>query len=227
MFFFIKLIEGLASGGGIYFEYNRFATPIKPITAATTSSIPTTNASLKTTILISNSQFINNKGDTVSIHPTGSGIDEAHIGFGRGGAVALFILDSEISDNLELTIRDCIFHSNTAAWGGAVYTRFRYESSNNIVIIRDSNFTENNANFSGGAFFVTTTQLEDYNNTMHLDGCWFDGNQAKMGGGISYKSIAPIGVIKRSRNTIRGTNFTQNKANVIFFQKLFAYINYE
>ena len=152
----------------------------------------------------------------VSIHPTGSGIEEDHIGFGRGGAVAFFILDSEISNSLELNIRSCIFRSNIAAWGGAVYTRFRYQSANNIVIIRDSIFTENNANFSGGAFFVTTTQLEDFNNTMHLDGCWFDGNQAKMGGAISYKSIAPIDVIKRSRNTIRGTNFTQNKANVIF-----------
>ena len=194
-------------------EYNSLASHIDPMESSTPTTTSGT-AGIRTTVSISSSHFISNTGETVSIHPTGSGTHESHIGFGRGGAVSLFMLDSEISHGLELNIRDCTFHNNTAAWGGAVYARFRGQSSSNTIRIRDSYFTENKANFSGGAFFVTTTQLEDYNNTIHLDRCLIHHNQAQKGGGLSYKSIAAVDYMKRSRSTIRDTNFTRNIAKV-------------
>ena len=195
LFFFLKkLIKGLASGGGIYMEYNQ----------------PTTS---KTSISISHSHFINNKGENVSINPKGLGMAESHIGFGRGGAVALFLLNSSISD-LTLDVSDCEFNSNTAAWGGAVYTRFLGESSSNTVSIRRSFFNKNNATLSGGALFVASTQIADFKNTVHLTGCWFDSNEAKVGGAIGYKWIAAIDFGKRSCSSIRDTNFTRNVAQV-------------
>ena len=199
------MIKGYASGGGIYIEYSQQASLINE---------KNLNEKARTVISITDSVFVSNQGTNISAHPSGSGTAESRIGFGRGGAISVFFLNSTASSNIRIEVSKCQFENNTAAWGGSIYVRFRDQSAGNIVNIKETCFTKNYASLSGGALFVTSTQTKDLNNTVHLDGCQFNSNAAEVGGAVGLKWIAAIDFVERSRCSIRNTTFSKNVAKV-------------
>ncbi|XP_066912468.1 uncharacterized protein [Clytia hemisphaerica] len=201
-----KVIPGYASGGGIYIELRK-------------QEINTPSISLQ------HSHFLYNTADNVSASPTGSGMAEGHIGFGRGGALSLFFLNV---NHVTVDILNCWFEGNKAAWGGAVYARFRNESSYNTINMVNTNFTNNNANLSGGGLFVTSTQREDFENKVEIHQCRFINNSAEIGGAMFQKHISLDSIKDLRTITIAGTQFTHNMANIgsaINLERIFVIFN--
>jgi len=192
-------VPGYSSGGGVYLEYNEWTDQ--------EGGHPDSN------VTITNSNFTENQADFNSLS-TGAGVSEQHIGFGRGGAISVFYLAKV--QRASLLVSNCSFNTNKAAWGGAVYVRFRNQSSQNTIVIEKSRFIENYATLSGGALFLTETQLVESVNTLRVENSHFNGNIAVVGGAVAIKRL--------TRNDIKNKHFTYIIASL--FSGNFAQVGY-
>lgn len=184
---------GYASGGGVYVEYTKGA-------HLTTH---------KSVISMSHCQFIGNNGDNVTSIPDGLDVKESHIGFGRGGAFSVVVMGNA---SINVTISNCTFQKNKAAWGGGMYVRFRDNSSNCTFHIRNSTFEENYAEYSGGAIMSSSTQTgTDRCNKVFLETSHFQMNKASVGGAIALKHYVKNEHISA---VISNSQFVGNQANL-------------
>ena len=115
--------------------------------------------------------------------------------FGRGGGLAVIMRAYKISYN-NFTIEHCSFTDNNALWAGGAFVMFMsYYPLNNTVIIRDSVFHGNIAEYNGGGMsigmIIVGRELYSPNNSINgysLEGLNFTRNTAAWAAGLSLYS---------------------------------------
>ena len=109
---------------------------------------------------------------------------------GRGGGISITI--SGNATNNSITILHSRVESNSGLWGGGVYALFKDLATFNELLMRDVNFTNNTSpqTGGGGGLAISFISLDDgkrgYNNTIQLNKCHFDSNNAGFGGGVTF-----------------------------------------
>jgi len=121
---------------------------------------------------------------------------------GNGGAIGL--LNTDIANTL--TITNSKFEGNEAAKGTDQMAGAIYVSSGNMVI-KDSTFTGNKANW-GGAIYTSTGSMRGVR--VELDNVTFDGNSAKAAGAIG--NFASKDAYDKGGMVIKNSRFINNKA---------------
>ena len=192
-----KCFEGYSSGGGIYIEY--------------TSHVlyEYTNYA---NVMLTSCSFSRNVADGVSRMPKAEGANEDHTPFGRGGGFSIFFLGNASNNTVNIT--NCTFSNNVAAWGGAIYIRYRDKAGGNEISLENVRIVENKATLSGGGIIVTSTlTAEMTGNKLRVSRCFLIGNEAKVGGGFSQRHLNQY-VIYAEKTTLCCCLFTKNSATL-------------
>lgn len=151
-----------------------------------------TTASSITTVKIDNCLFDSNTAQTAggaiysghSSYTINNCIFKNNIAGTTGGA---------IYDENELVVKNSVFTSNKASWGGSIYAKAYLESSNN-------QFNNNHATTCGAGIYV-------FQGTSKITRSTFTSNTAKMHGGAIF--------IKAGRVTSSNNKFNKNIANSV------------
>ncbi len=142
-------------------------------------------------VMISDSIFTDNR----AILPPGisqSQLNEAlnnNTYHGRGGGVGIFV--QENTRNVSVTVRDCLFDANYAdAFGGGLYLNIAGQNTTHYFTVERNNFTRNrvegDSSYGGATHLALTIRNIDYLPTeIKFVECYFEGNHASFGGGLS------------------------------------------
>ena len=142
-----------------------------------------------TTYNIENCSFTSNGGSRDSE-------DENHYqclnrtDFMRGGGIIVYFRAE--TNNINLTITNCLFKNNTALHGGALYVSFQHSAHNVTVLVDQTDFDGNTAACNGGAVaagYIHETEKMALNKVNFIL-CKFLTNSARNGGGV-YIYAAP------------------------------------
>jgi predicted outer membrane repeat protein len=117
--------------------------------------------------------------------------------------------------SIQAIVKNCLFESNNAVKGGAIYMH-PFNGSPSNVLIRDCVFSKNHASISGGAIYANAANLEivntnfnrnsasdnggaifTYNGATKIASSYFNGNSAQFGGAANLlsNSIAVSGSV--------------------------------
>lgn len=113
---------------------------------------------------------------------------------GYGGGLSV-MLKGHAHGNIISIIR-CKFLSNHATWGGGLYLVFKDEAINNTLLLMDTDFIGNNVPLNGGGgldigvitfahYQTSKNPLKPINNSVLLENCRFENNNASYGGGLA------------------------------------------
>lgn len=141
--------------------------------------------------------------------------DKTHIrdgDFVRGGGMNVYFRAA--TNNINVTIANCLFANNTAIHAGALCLSFRHSAHNVDVLVSHSEFDNNTAIQNGGAVsagYVHETSKMTQNMIKFLS-CNFTRNDGLNGGGV-YVYSAPNGETQSLHNAIEFHHCTwkQNK----------------
>lgn len=130
--------------------------------------------------------------------------DENHLSMGRGGGLCAFFMNAF---NMSLTLNNCTFAHNNAAWGGGLFVEFQGGSAGNVLQVNNTVFINNSANTShnndsdtsqlpyrtggGGArvgIVFPHDKLSVNNRVLFYNVCFHD-NSAYWGGGVSFGAV--------------------------------------
>lgn len=136
-------------------------------------------------LCVQNSTFINNSATAESAFLTSSQAFFAEIFTGRGGAMGVFI--NESNHNVTVEIFDCVFKKNYArSFGGSIYILLGGFTTYHKAVLQQTRFHLNSARLGGGAlqssFFNVGPQDDPL--LMLFDNCTFSNNSAIAGGSI-------------------------------------------
>ena len=142
------------------------------------------NPNIKLVVVVERCTFINNSAlPSPELQQTSSSAISTSIFSGRGGALGL-LLNNQLQ-HVEVMVRDCSFHGNSAkTFGGGVYVVFGYGSSHTTTISQCT-FENNTSPFStGGLFAAFLGQGSPSKHSVHIvTDCTFFHNRALQGGG--------------------------------------------
>ncbi|CAG9309876.1 unnamed protein product [Blepharisma stoltei] len=127
-----------------------------------------------------------------------------------------------ITSNLNLTLENCLFQSNSAGYGGALYFQGRYLNISKSIFIMNKSPNE-----LGGAIYYSP-QIIYKNSGFFIDSCNFNKNQAISYGGAIYIEEKIIGSTKidlQFKNVSFFYNSAENGA-AIYIEKTAALSQY-
>ncbi len=108
---------------------------------------------------------------------------------GRGGGLGIYV--QENIRNVSVKIQDCLFENNFAdSFGGGLYLNIDGQNSTHYFTVERSNFTRNSvagdSSYGGAVQVALLIQNIDFLPTeITFRGCYFEGNHAAFGGGLS------------------------------------------
>ena len=192
-----KLLPG---GGGFSVEF----TFCKPGVFDFLDTTKYTNTNKNSLYLFHNCKFLQNNASTIEANATTYAKNTYGFGnlqFGRGGGLSVFFKGKAVNNTVE--IEECEFTENYALWGGGFHSDIVDHSSNNILVITKSKFTNNHCHIydtvqigyfsvstGGGAIRIallfSNAQATVKLNVIEIKQCKFSGNSAYYGGGVSY-----------------------------------------
>ena len=131
---------------------------------------------------------------------------------GHGGAILLRLVESRAS---QVVVEDSVFEGNVAEVdGGAIYLSLSESSADNVVVVRNSNFSGNVVEeASGGAISISSFNLTS-NNSLQLQACRFIGNSGNSGGAVSLALYNSGGLETQLLDamSLRACHFAENRA---------------
>ena len=222
-------VEG--SGGGVYIEYSYCVPYGEDYIQCLSDGISNieTLYTEESTFKITNSTFSSNTAYVSDYDKNSFPLPrrQFHLAFGLGGGLSIFFKGSAYDRSI--TIEDCVFEDNSAAFGGGLFIEFQDNAVGNRVSITSSTFTNNNvlhySNDMGGGgarigyifyFGPYVDELDSVqNNRIAFDGCNFTNNAAHYGGGVSFHSAYQFDT-KALINyfEVRRCNFNGNRGRV-------------
>ena len=158
---------------------------------------------------IDNCIFVNNSRTRTTNKESTASVFADRNGHGGGG---MSVWARGQSMNNSLVIHKCSFYGNKATYGGGLYFQFQQESYQQILLVVDTVFENNEAFDTGGGMdtgsIFTGTVFPKFI-TVNVENCWFLRNKANHGGGTSvFLSLAlgtdPVNKITFSKSTWRG-----------------------
>jgi len=134
-------------------------------------------------INIVNTWFLFNHGDNIS-NPNPKDFGETvFTSFGKGGGLAIHFRD-HTADNI-VHISKCLFHNNSANYGGGINLVLSNKVFNTSVDIHETKLENNYAKYSGGGLDIGFVEEEIDSNTIKISSTSFLKNCAKTGGSAS------------------------------------------
>ena len=112
--------------------------------------------------------------------------DGVFAGAGRGGGMMIIFRGN--SSRNSISILDCLYQGNRAAWGGGVNVIFADSTTKNRVTINDTEFRHNNCTYAGGGIDIGLTWLSHINE-FFCKNCTFEDNSARIGGGTAVYAV--------------------------------------
>lgn len=213
-------------GGGVSVEF-LYCVPGNDACFKDANFVPSSDYASDSTYLFESCYFSNNvaKPDNhfgdMFVFPT----KNYSVSLGRGGGLQLFF--KGMANNISITITDCHFMNNTAAWGAGIEMIFQDSAMSNTVRVHSSTFVDNKCDYDVFSYQVTSTggggarihysgvsrAVRD-NKVVMLDTVFYN-NSAYIGGGISFLTYREAGV-HHATNTIVFTNcsWTSNTARL-------------
>ena len=186
-------------GGGFSVEFTFSKAGV--VELSDTTKYTTTNKN--SLYIFYNCKFVQNIASTINATTTtyaSSTYGFGNLQFGRGGGLSVFFKGKAVNNRIE--IDGCNFTENYALWGGGFHSDIVDHSSNNVLLITKSKFTDNRCHvyhtvekgyFSvstgGGAIRIallfSNTQATVKSNVIEINQCRFSFNSAYYGGGVS------------------------------------------
>ena len=172
-----------SGGGGLYIEFSE-CSPEWVGRCDSSNNFYNSNSEF----IIENCQFIDNNRSfsrTSDISQRLATAEYNRVGHG-GGGVAIWARGHSM--NNKLTVKNCSFDGNEAMYGGGLYFQFQQQSSNGNLLILSTIFKNNIASGGGGGIDIGSRFIGLYfprNNTVFIDDCNFEENQARFGGGTA------------------------------------------
>ena len=138
--------------------------------------------------------------------------------FGSGGGLSIFFRGHSIQN--VINISNCVFDHNKAVWGGGFHSDIVDYSTENVLTIEYSNFTNNHCDYDdtllttgtggGGArislsFYDPPSKVT--NNSIQFIQCRFQSNRAYYGGGLSCR-ISKENFVAVASNSLELVNCT-------------------
>ena len=210
-----RVSNGGPGGGGLYIEFP-FCSPgdLNCVSGFTNvSELWSSNSSY----LIQNCVFESNFATSVSNLETtfvpyapGGRNNQA---FARGGGVSIFFKGN--ATNNTITVKQCHFINNVAAWGSGLFVEFQDLCTKNHLNVEDSvflsNYCEGNVLFddtgtAGGGARIGFIYYDPYQvskNDVVFERTRFENNSAYWGGGVSFYTAR-----ERSIDATNGVKFT-------------------
>ena len=144
--------------------------------------------------VFSNCNFTGNEAPEPELNAT---MDTPALPFSRGGGLAIYI--SGNGSRNRFVIEHNIFLRNEAQWGGGLQLEVQHRGWNNTFVVTNVTFEQNKAHFAGGGVRMGQYLDRTYDppgfiaNHFHFTKCWFIGNSATWGGGVSiYGTTRPV-----------------------------------
>ena len=149
--------------------------------------------------------------------------NQPSLGTGRGGGIDVILWSNTSWSSIHIS--DCLFHNNTAYFGGAVAIQMYDDSHHNQISIERCTFEQNGctgdawAGSGGGLHFgysFISNSVEPFGNTFRIKDSIFTKNCADLGGGMDFFSSRGSDIYSAQSNTFLTENcsFTENKAYV-------------
>ena len=173
-------------GGGLYIEFTNCTPGYLGNCHHTDHKV-----SFKSQYKVENCAFENNYASLVSIDKTGYKSPYVYFqGLGKGGGMAVYFNGD--STNHTVQVLNCVFHDNSAVFGGGIFFQYRDTPLHNSLTVENCNFSQNNAyvfgggGASGGFVIGDINSKITANNTITFRNCTFEENYAAgNGGGVS------------------------------------------
>lgn len=186
-----------SGGNGLYLETNA------------NNSSTKMNCS-NTEYVIYNCKFLHNMAKTRKYHSI-RGFNR----FNKGGGICIFMLGSS---EIIVTIVHSLFRKNEAEkYGGGLFACFSRAAKNNIVVINNSNFSDNRGKYGGGTYAgyfhdQLDNALPPTNCSYIFKSNNYKGNHAIFGGGICLSSTKTPQRDKNARVLFDNCTMTNNTA---------------
>ena len=148
----------------------------------------TTNET-ETMYIITNCSFIANRAPDQFVKYAHSQLVPNGNWRGQGHGGGLDIIFTGLSNRIKVSILNCTFATNTAKWGGGMYTLFQGNASNNTVLVHNTQFDNNKAYSEGGGINIGFLQVSPSHNQIVFMNCSFLNNSADTGGGTSLFAV--------------------------------------
>ena len=183
----------LPGGGGLYIEFT-YCTP-GGLTEHMCNGEANERTQNSTYYIIRQCTFKDNDATTVNASNTSylRASRNNFQGLGRGGGVCIHFRGQAKYNSINIS--NCIFHHNSAIWGGGINIAFQDFPASNIVNLEHVNFTNNICSLNGGGGidvgFLFRDGYKPTNNQIYFYACEIVENSAEYGGGtLLYSSTS-------------------------------------
>ena len=208
-------------GGGMAIEFLYCIPGDAKCSDGNPSHIPTNNYQ-DVTFHISNCSFEDNTGNSTNdssafIIP----YSNHNVALGRGGGLGV-VFKGQATRNI-LSIESCVFHNNTAIWGGGALVEFQDSAHDNKLLIHLTRFVNNVCEYhpcdykgtGGGGLRILFAGFNTLltNNTVLITNAVFRRNSAYFGGGTSIMTFPEV---NQTSNKVKFESVTweRNKARL-------------
>ena len=208
----------LSGGGGVVIEF----TECSPgILGCNSSNYQLVNNSI---VIVDNCIFEYNSALYNVSENVGANLDDrTFIGFGVGGGLSLQFNGYATDVFVHAIVTSSIFSHNEANNGGGLAIYGNYNTTHINVTVSGCKFLNNSATFFGGGgilvgFVIFNSEEGILHNTIILDNCTFQSNQAVgVGGGLSWHGGTELlGTSQTNFFAVKRSSFVSNKAQYGF-----------
>ena len=194
----VSEVPEVVGAGGLYVQFSScFPSP--------QSAICSQQWSLNTTYAFTDCNFTSNNAN---ISESDTSFDYEKRLLGRGGGLGIILSDG--ATNNRITLTRCWFLNNTATWGGGMHVWFKNTSLENLLVVRDCNFKNNNCpKRAGGAINIEQDNHSFKGDQVMFEDTKFVENSAGYGGGVGLLS-SPMTILF----TFNKCSWERNKAHL-------------